>query len=706
MKSLGDFKDLNIPFRGGVLDGRYASGEATPLDYRVLLNVNTTDERGKGRLPGWTAWRSDDVTNEDLHDQLLGGSGYMDGDEFVAYDGQREAITILFEARSSNGTIYSIAGTKSRIYASTGQGRNWRIIADNLAGGYVEGESPWPNIKQKIAQVGDFILYTNGIDPVLAWPLGGAVITEGDFASRRWAAFEVYDLLGLDIDRAGVVASWNGFAFIGDVTEAGTRSPGRIYWSDAGAPLEWAPGGESLAGYVDLGSGETVLTIEPIGGQLRVYTDRAIYLVTLVGGEAVFQFLEIYRGDLALAFQNSFVNGGDFHLWMVQDSIVVLGAYDRVPNRYEWMHRAAGFIFNGMDGRYTADWPGNFDGFNPLDKTRCYQIAAGYDANLGNVWISWPTQRTSQETPDDPNDFEGVRRITLILNPRYQKATLVDHGFSAFALMRKHDWKTVRDFMIENGVCDAEDMLSDDALFGEKEGYPLNTLEAPENRPTCIWNETENPEEPMSPDSVAARVCGIRLAIDCKQCVPEPRFCMASVSDFSLKEYDISARLREVYTEQTEPEYVPENNNHFPNVVKPHYTETGYPTLIAGEVGQWGTRSEKIVTRATVDYDAEAQTVPGKLLVQLGVTNSPRCVTWHDSDSVTMDCLQEGADAEGARPAEPAAFPFYRVGAWIAYRVFVASGDEELNYSPTGCGVNFNTITILAKPKNATWQNQ
>lgn len=704
MKSLGNFKDLTVPLYGGALDGRLPAGEGAPADFRILLNVDTMEQRGCARLPGMLAWKTDDRSNEDLHDQLLEAQGSIVDDVFVTANGQREVITLLSEVVSSAGTSYTIAGTKSRLYVSTGQGKNWRIVADGLGGSFVEGESPWPNIRLQVAQVGDFLIFTNGINPAFAWPIGGAVITTGDNANRRWAAFEIPDLIGLEINRVGVIASWQGFTFAGDPTLAGTRYPGRVYWSNENNPFDWAPGGESLGGYVDLGGGETILRIETIGGQLRIYTDEAIYRVELVGGDAVFSFVEIYRGDLALAFQWSLVNTGDEHVWFVQDSIVVLGPYDRVPNRYEWMHRAAGFIFKGLDGRLLADCPVPFSGFNPIDKSKCHQIAAGHDDTLGNIWFSWPTKRTSEETDDDLTDFEGTRRLTMVFNPRYNKATLVDQGFSAFNEISRHPWSTVRDFMVEQGVCSGAALLSDATLLGQKEGFPLNTLEAPSVPPTCIWNHGEDPNQPMSDDSVAAQVCDVKLVITCKQCVPTPQFAMVSTTDFCIKAFDISSRLREVYLPQQSTVWIPENDPHFPNVAQAAYRQDGYPTLIQGESSEWGTSSEKIITRILANYDAEDQTVPGKVMTQIGVSNNPHCMDWHDAPAVKLDCLSGDLSSGKARSVRPALFPFYRVGSWIAYRVFVT--DANANYAPKGCGVAFNSLQIRAKNRNETWANQ
>lgn len=78
MKRIPDeFKAVNYAFKTGVLDGRSPCGEAGPNDYRVLLNVATSEERGRKRLGGWLARTTDANSpgNEDLHDQLLGAVG-------------------------------------------------------------------------------------------------------------------------------------------------------------------------------------------------------------------------------------------------------------------------------------------------------------------------------------------------------------------------------------------------------------------------------------------------------------------------------------------------------------------------------------------------------------------------------------------------------------------------------------------------------
>jgi len=104
--------------RGRLLGGRQRVplGAATPGDYRMLLNVDTARPEGRRRMGGWKrpGAADGDPSNDDLHDQLLGGSyQYVDGikSEIPA---RREAVTLIAEAMSFTGVNYLITGTKSR----------------------------------------------------------------------------------------------------------------------------------------------------------------------------------------------------------------------------------------------------------------------------------------------------------------------------------------------------------------------------------------------------------------------------------------------------------------------------------------------------------------------------------------------------------------------------------------------------------------
>src|SRR6185295_2077668 len=108
----------------------------------------------------------------------------------------------LLEAPASTGAFFFLACTKSRIYVNTWKGRNYRIIADGLGGDFVPGETRWSKIKTRGAQIGDFVVFTNGVNPVLAWPLGGGPVVVDSGPDRLWSAHEITELFDLGILRA------------------------------------------------------------------------------------------------------------------------------------------------------------------------------------------------------------------------------------------------------------------------------------------------------------------------------------------------------------------------------------------------------------------------------------------------------------------------------------------------------------------------
>src|SRR5262245_62667419 len=124
---------------------------------------------------------------------------------------------------------------------------------------------------------------------------------------------------------------------------------------DFDIPLGWLPVGESASGYVDLGMTEKVLRMEPLAGSLKVYTDKAIYNVSLVGGDEMYRFVEVYRGPDALGFRYGLANCGDTHIYLTNTSMVEVQSLNHQPVRIDWMHQASGFFFYGLNGALLND---------------------------------------------------------------------------------------------------------------------------------------------------------------------------------------------------------------------------------------------------------------------------------------------------------------------------------------------------------------
>lgn len=789
MKKLGSFKDFSVSPLDGGFDARSPSGKVNFYDFRVVLNMDLTDQRKRCRMGGWQKLLSDSpfgFKNQDLHDQLLGcqtyfesfsvqatyaqvltgytypvwypdqevqaeftseedgtfygygpdyyssyppaaaegyficdsyvGAPYNEGDSYFqlcygtldpgytipgygygdpqpvylgpfSYDYDycgayeytrphqcREAITLLFEAVSISGRRKLVAGTKSRLYVLGERGGNWRIILDGQGGDYqADDNCSCASRRFKLAQVGNIVLITNNLDPVQVWEMDS-----GPFGCDLWSTEYVVDLQGLGITKAGVVAAWQGFAFVADVEISSERHGSRIYWSDLNNPRVWAPGGESLAGFVDLGLGERVVAIEPIGGQLRVYTIRgdqkAIYNVNIVGGEQILNFNEIYRGPDGIEYPNSLVNTGGAHVWIASSGIMVLGEYDRTPQRLEWIYKSDAVFYNGLPGEWLRDFDG-LDGFGPVNAERCENVIGGFDSQKKLIWFSWPT------------DDNECANMSLALNPVYRTATLVDHGFSAFVVYRPDYATALRDFLAEYAGCPPE------SLIMEKEGEPLAIV--PGAAPAYIRNYYEDPDLPPDANSLCGYLGGLTLEDLCEACAVEPVFVMADAEDKCLKEFMPQGYYRERYDDQGNGDAYP-----CPQTVPGTYVNDGYFSMLQSDSSDFKERVEKLINKIHIEFVAEAQTTPSLLRCHVGYGAQPQCLTWDKSPvPVKLECLTRKTRNQHAlrntRQDEIPSFNVHRRGVYLAWRFFI---------SGTGGGSYYNSVTLSVRKPQGDWR--
>lgn len=761
--SLGQPKDFPLQLASSMLDGTSEAGGAGFGNLRVALNLDHGEQGVPARMGGW---RKLGFGNEDLHDQLLGAQGWwaliteaaavigntgettikIDDWEWILPDdvltiggrtvrvtssingnvivlnsgqtfavnagdavikvssGQREAITQLFPCTSAGGTRYLIACTKSRIYVSTGSALNFRLIADGLGGSYRPGDSPVGGHRWDIDKLGEYVVFTNNHDPVLAWRIGAPPVTEGVNKKLRWSAIEIYDLLGLGITSAGAVWSWNGYLFLGDVVVNGTRYSDRIYWCDFNRPLEWAPGGESVAGYVDLGGGQTVLRGARIGGTIRIYTDQAITVGEYIGGDAVFRFSDTYTGPRVMRHKWSFVNAGDTHYYLSGEGLVSLSKFDPSPNQTEWMQRLSGIILRGLQEKYAQQSIPSVHSFGPIDHARCDEIAAGFHEDRQEVWLCWPTSTA------DSGSIGQIRRPTLRISVRHGKASLVDHAFSAFTQWSPDHRMSVRDFMVTYCVCSAPGVVE------PKEGVPLNTIaqsctgiygQGQYDGPDHIYNAADDGTGESSTDSLCAIVGDMTLDDLCPDCIGSNLFIGASLDDLCIKQFEQAYLRREMYS------LTDDDGAAFPQTSPGAYTYQGYPTVIQGEMADFGYWNEKLVSAVGVAFDADPQSPPGQLRCAIATNNTPNCTNWYDADPLELSCLPTGASQsthvdEGTRASELPAFAFHRAGVYVAFRLWVegaptvAGGDGPT--SPVDCGFTLTSIQFTARPHRESWR--
>ncbi len=593
------------------------------------------------------------------------------GDHAYLHPGCREAITMLGEITSENRTRKLVLGTKSKLAVLNERTGNWRLIADGLGGPYNPDDNCICSSRRfKMATLGGYAFFSNNYNPVLAWrfdaPTGGC---------EMWSAEYIQDLLDLGILRARTIACWKGFLFVANVDENGSNRPFRIFWSDFNAPTSFLPGGESLAGFSDLSADENILDMQTLGGGLRVYTDKAIYEVILVGGDQVFNFRELYRGSRALRYEHSIANSGDSHFFLGEDTIYVLRESDRSPNHVEWIHKASGAIYRGVAANNVKSFTG-LTAFGPINKSLCGHAIGYYRKSTDEVFFSWPAQ--GHNCPSH----------TLAINVKYGGSSLIDHGFTAFGEMMPDPKQTFIEWLISEQVCDWSSFLGQLV----KEGEPYSqAVGAFTNPPSSIINATEDPALPVDANSLCGRLGRKTVEDLCPDCANESVFIMASAVDKTLKEFDPDIYYRERYID-------PGVSYECPHTIPGAYAIDGYTSLLQTDMHDYGNRREKLINRVTVDFDATEQTTPNALKMQIGYAANANCPLWSETVSEDLECVTAYTDSQHltnqTRPNMPAVFNFYRRGRFLGSRLWVDG---------TGGGACFSRVTEKLRLAQGDW---
>lgn len=594
-----------------------------------------------------------------------------------------EYITFLAHMRGENGDTRLLAGTRSRIFSNTGLDANWRLLYSG-AGGTIPSAGV-SDVMWKSTQIGNIAIFTNGLDRPVWWSYESP-----NDDSNCQAAQLVDDLVALDINTVRCIGSWKGVVFIGNVTSEGNVYQNRIYWSDFNDPLSFTPLPDSLAGYIDLGADERVLAMAPLGGQFRVYTDKAIYDVNLVGGDEVFNFREVYRGPETLRFENSLVNLGDSHIYGGEDTLYALSEFDRSPRRLDWLYRASGAIYAGLTPDLLGGVPeATLSAYGPINRKACHLLTGGYDEARRMLWFSWAA------------DEEVVPSHSLVMQMDIGKACIVDAGFTAFCSHLPSYQPSVRRWLADIGVCPPKP--------DNGEGNPFPVIYHPDTSVTCIRNATENPLLPASSDSLCAKFdADPNLEPDCSPCGNGYKFIMASAQDKCLKEYDPGFYARQVCT-------TPEINNgrsglpwtpdnHPTTTVQ--YEDRGYISMIQTDAMDMGSPSNKTVSRFAVEYDAPDVPDPlaAKLHADIGYGAQPRAIVWQGSTPRPIDRLSSGSEAamkaKNLRPNRMATYQFFRTGSQIAYRLMIA----DANKGPVvGGAASLNEMSVTIRTSHGDY---
>lgn len=164
-----------------------------------------------------------------------------------------DAINGLHEYRPAAGASQILFQTSNDLY---------RLFTDGDTTKLSDGE--FANRKISFTNFNNVVIMTNGLDPVRVWT--GLVVEDlggfpGDFSTNGSPKFSLV---------------WKNRLWMwGDPTK-----PYRIYVSEPGNHEGWASSGGAFAFDVDIGNGDFITQIFPLGDRLIVHKERSIHVIT------------------------------------------------------------------------------------------------------------------------------------------------------------------------------------------------------------------------------------------------------------------------------------------------------------------------------------------------------------------------------------------------------------------------------------------
>lgn len=413
----------------GPLDLRSPPDLMANRSMRYRLNLRTVERSKLRRAEGFEKLLSQDpYNNQDLHDQLL-----------VLHNTARQPITLLFESESSRKQKSLFAGTEGQIFKLNNTTGNWEMLGYGFGRDGVTASGP----RFKAARQGDYVVFTNDYDLPQYHILEQGYPADGPFIQP------IPDLDVIGLTKARHVWTWKNVVFFADVEMDGQRYPFRIVWGNFDDPLSFDPSkADSIAGSKDLNANEQILGGMALGNVFLIYTTHGIWEMSAVGGEQSFDFREAYPGNRSdflgvLKYPNSLVNVGDHHIYLGSDKIYWFNPYMAAPEAPEWIHAATKDLFSEIDSELCEVHIGHLDG--------------------DEIYFSYATVGA---TADCPNR-------TIRINKRYEVVDLIDIGFSAFCEFTPGSSPTIRDFILNNDICTADELNDADLLFKD-EGLPLD----------------------------------------------------------------------------------------------------------------------------------------------------------------------------------------------------------------------------------------
>ncbi len=620
--------------------------DAVPFGaWRWVQNFRTTSRDKVCRTNGFVKHLDrENYNNQDLHDAL--------------FEAAEQPVTMLFQAVSTMGIHKLIAGTQNRLYALNNSTGNWVVISDELGGAPEVG---CPEKRFKAAQINDTLIFTNGVDKPVYY-----IFDQPPLGPDDQSVTTLRDLDNLNLTKASVVAGWKGLMIMGNVVMDGIRVSHRLIWSDFDRPQSWRPSNASVAGYVDLGSGEDILAFEPLGDILLIYTTNGIWQASAaVGSTTAISVARRYaageRRNRCLGYPNTLVSTGQDHYFLGKDGVYVYNMFLPEPTRLDWVHGASSLIFDN------------------LRRQSCSVPCAGFNALTKEVWISWADSDAT------------CNNKTLVINADFPFVSYTDHGFTAFCNYVEDNPYTFRQFLLDYCICSYAGMDENGLGFIKEGGYCLGTPDALpcEFEPASIYTTDEltigdvttedYTKEEADADSLCALLNGLTFDNLCDpefladECEAKQSFVMASAQDNCLKQSS-EIFYREFCVDRADCG---------------EYATEGYISILrSGPLDFKAPHDVKRISRVEVEAHMPMQTVPSNLDLRVGYSaraadpndEGHACqVRWVPYTSKALECLTTSG---ASNPGRTFQWPVFADGDFLYFELKVTNP----NVTPVNTG--------------------
>jgi hypothetical protein len=303
------------------------------------------------------------------------------------------------------------------------------------------------------------------------------------------------------------------------------------------------------------------------------------------------------------------------------------------------------------------------------------------------IIISYASKSATSHCPDK----------TLRISTEFNTVDVIDFGFTAFGVHHSYDVPTIRDFMVENGICTLEGLVAAGYPYLD-EGLPNPVPEsAVDNPPVHFYSNStvsyfgetieDYTQESADADSLCFALDGARLDDTCRACEGPILFVAAASDDWCLKQIG-GVFYRDECTNVTGVGTTGEFG--YTSSVG-QYDQNGYDSIIRSAPLVGGGRLVQL-DDVSVSFLPVVQNPPSKIGLRVGASaqiSDPNTdlglIVWHQHSLIDLKTISPKTAEQHRKsntiPAETPHWPIFRKGKilYVELKVSGVGGDAEFS---------------------------